>query len=182
MGKPYLVKIGLMGMIDRYDAPDYRSYARDEQVICRTPRGLEAGRILCELESGIDRVEPDQKGQLLRPTSSADQMILQRLQRHRDRAFEACNALLKQEQVGAVLVDVEHLFDGESIFFYFLGDVPEQVHAITAQLSEVYEQKVQFRKFTETLSKGCGPGCGTTASKCGANGCANCGLSGGCGS
>ena len=75
MGKPYLVKIGLMGMIGRYDAPDYRTYARDDQVICRTPRGLEAGRILCALEPGIDRVSPDHQGQLLRSTSPADGLI-----------------------------------------------------------------------------------------------------------
>ncbi|MCH2182342.1 MAG: PSP1 domain-containing protein [Mariniblastus sp.] len=181
MSKPYLVKIGLMGMIGRYDAPDYRHYDRDVQVICRTPRGLEVGRVLCELGMPSEVQETDQQGQLLRSTTAADQLILERLQRHRDRAFQACDDLLKQQQIDAVLVDVEHLFDGESIFFYFLGDVPEEVHSITAELGDTYEQKVRFRKFRDTLRDGCGPGCGTTASKCGTDSCGNCALSGGCG-
>lgn len=184
VGKPYLVKIGLMGVVGRYDSPDYRRYARDESVICRTQRGLEAGTVLCDLEVS-HTIEPETQGELLRSTSSDDQMILQRLQRHRDRAFDACDALLKKEQITATLMDVEHLFDGQSIFFYFLGEVPEKVHAITKQLSEVYEQKVKFRKFAEALAEGCGPGCGTTASKCGsseASGCSSCGMSGRCGS
>ena len=184
MGKPYLVKIGLMGDVGRYDSPDYRSYVRDDKVICRTQRGLESGTVLCDLEAH-DGNAPETQGELLRSISSDDQMILKRLQRHRDRAFEACNALLKKERISATLMDVEHLFDGQSIFFYFLGEVPERVHAITDQLSETYEQKVQFRKFAEALTEGCGPGCGTTASKCGSSGssgCASCGMSGRCGS
>ncbi len=168
-----------MGLVGRYDAPDYRDYRRDEQVICRTSRGLEAGLVLCGLDA--DDTSTEHQGELLRPTSAADRMILQRLQKHRDRAFKACDALLKKENVDAFLVDVEHLFDGQSIFFYFLGDVPEQAHDITSRLGKVYEQKVQFQKFTQTMADGCGPGCGTTASKCGSQGCANCGLSGSCG-
>ena len=32
---------------------------------------------------------------------------------------------------------------------------------LTAELAEAYEAKAQFRKFTETLTQGCGPDCGT---------------------
>ncbi|MEE2826333.1 MAG: PSP1 C-terminal domain-containing protein [Planctomycetota bacterium] len=181
MSKPYLVKIGLMGMIGRYDAPDYRQYERDAQVICRTPRGLEVGRVLCDLNAPGEARETEQQGQLLRSTTAADELLLERLQRHRDRAFQACENLLKERQIDAILVDVEHLFDGESIFFYFLGEVPAQVHDITARLGDLYEQKVKFRKFRDTLRDGCGPGCGTSQSGCSSQGCGQCSLSGGCG-
>ena len=43
----------------------------------------------------------------------------------------------------------------------------------TTRLAETYEAKVQFRKFTETLIEGCGPGCGTEEAK-GQGGCESC--------
>ena len=57
--------------------------------------------------------------------------------------------------------DVEHLFDGAGLFFYFLGEVPAEAEHFTQQLAEQYETTVEFRKFAETLAEGCGPGCGT---------------------
>ena len=74
-----------------------------------------------------------------------------------------------------MLVDVEHLFDGQGLFFYFLGTVPDEVESLTSQLAAAYETKVQFRKFTETLIEGCGPGCGTEEAK-GNGGCESCTL------
>ena len=53
------------------------------------------------------------------------------------------------------------------------GEVSPEIEACTAELAEAYETKVQFRKFTETLIEGCGPGCGTEAAK-GQGGCESC--------
>lgn len=180
MGAPHLVKIGVMGVVGQFDSVDHSIFARDCRVICRTARGLEVGEVVCSLESNNVNLEPD--GQILRLVGAEDKMIIERLDRHRDRAFEACQTLLAERKLPGVLVDVEHLFDGESVFFYFLGDVDERVESLTSELAEKYEQKVRFKKFAETLSKGCGPGCGTTASKCSTGGCGSCSLSGGCGS
>ena len=81
-----------------------------------------------------------------------------------------------------MLLDVEQLFDGQSIYFYFLGDVPPEVEALTAELAEVYEAKVKMRQFSQALVEGCGPGCGTEAAGQGACGtCTSCAVAGACG-
>ena len=187
MGRPHLVKIGLFAAIGRFESADFVTYARDEQVVCRTDRGLEIGQVLCPIKD--DSPESDapwssaleSNGELLRRVSGNDQLIVSRIERFRDRAFFACQKMLKDRGIDALLVDVEHLFDGQSLFFYFLGDVSEEVQQLTAELSETYERRVKFRRFTETLASGCGPGCGAEASKCGTGGCGNCGAAGGCG-
>ena len=69
-------------------------------------------------------------------------------------------------------MDVEHLFDGHTLVFYFLGDVPAEVEHVTGELAEVYEAKAQFRSFADTLTNGCGPGCGTESAE--GHGCTNC--------
>ncbi len=178
MGIPHLVKIGLLGQVGRFSTVDGREYRRGDDVVCRTDRGLEIGSVLCPLDQTGAPQNLD--GQMLRQVTPDDRLIMNRINRFRDRAFSACNQLLNERKLAAVLVDVEHLFDGQSLFFYFLGDVPEQVHNLTDELAAVYEKKVRFRKFTETLASGCGPDCGTGESKCSSGGCGSCAMSGTC--
>ena len=175
MGQSHLIKIGLMGVVGRFDAADFRVYQRDQRVICRTRRGLECGVVIC----GVD--QPATDGEVLRVTGSEDELILDRLEKFRDRAYNACNDLLIERGLPGTLVDVEHLFDGESVFFYFMGDVDARVEALTEELAATYDRKVKFKQFAQALAEGCGPECGTKDSGCGAGGCGSCALSGGCG-
>lgn len=177
-----------MGVVGNYDAADYRVYDRDSRVICRTARGLEWGSVICHVDEchlpddGHNIGQHAGHGDLLRAVTPDDELILSRLERFRDRAYNACIALLEERSVSATLVDVEHLFDGESLYFYYFGEVNQQVEAITAELAELYDRKVKFRKFAETLASGCGPTCGTSESGCASGGCGSCALAGGCGS
>ena len=178
----HLVRVGAMGQIGRFSAVDAVRYPRQSRVIVRTRRGLETGRVLSGPDDRADgRTFAD--GEILRGMTVEDDLLEARLEKHRQEAFEACAALLAEQSLPAVLVDVEHLFDGEGLFFYFLGNVPPAIEAITGRLAETYESKVQFRKFTETLIEGCGPGCGTEAAKGqgGCESCVSCAVAGACG-
>jgi cell fate regulator YaaT (PSP1 superfamily) len=175
----HLVKTGVMGLVGRYRSVDHTSYPRNHRVICRTDRGLEYGEVICEVDAGS--ADQAKVGELLRAVSDNDEMILERLQRHRDRAFEACRQLIAERSLNSVLVDVEHLFDGQSLFFYFLGDVDPELESLTEELAEAYEAKVQFKKFAESLVNGCGPDCGSKEGGCSSGGCGSCKLSGSCG-
>jgi hypothetical protein len=112
-----------------------------------------------------------------------DELLHARLEKHRQEAYQACTALLADGDLRVLLVDVEHLFDGQGLFFYFLGDVTQELESLTERLAAAYETKVQFRKFTETLVEGCGPGCGTDEVKGrgGCDSCTSCAVSGACG-
>jgi len=172
----HLVQVGLLGTIGKFASADRSLFTRDTEVVCRTARGLEVGKVICEVDQQSEESEFD--GELLRRVAREDRKIVQRLERFRDRAFSACRKLLVERELQATLVDVEHLFDGQSIWFYFLGEVSPEVESLTEELAEVYESKVKFRKFAETLANGCGPDCGTGVS-CGS--CSGCAV-GGCGS
>jgi hypothetical protein len=157
--------VGLLGQVGRFSPADAVEYRRGMRVVCRTARGLEAAEVLAEAEptAGCDH-----DGLILRRVTVEDDLLLERLARYRDEAFESCSRLLAKRGVPAVLMDVEHLLDGAAIYFYFLGDPPAEAEALTAELAEAYESKVQFRRFAETLTEGCGPGCGTEDAE---NGC-----------
>jgi cell fate regulator YaaT (PSP1 superfamily) len=171
-----------MGQVGRFAAVDAVRYPRHSRVIVRTRRGLEIGEVLSPPRSGASGID-EADGDVLRGMTVEDELLVARLEKHRQAAYEACAALLVEHNLPAVLVDVEHLFDGQGLFFYFLGSVPDEVESLTSQLAEAYETKVQFRKFTETLIQGCGPGCGTEEVKGrgGCETCTSCAVAGACG-
>lgn len=161
-----------MGQVGRFSAVEAVLFPRRSRVIVRTRRGLEIGEVLSSPEEGDDAAT-FADGAILRGMTLEDDLLQSRLEKHRQQAYQACVELLDAQGISTVLVDVEHLFDGQGLFFYFLGEAPANLESLTAQLAETYEAKVQFRKFTETLIEGCGPGCGTDEAK-GQGGCESC--------
>jgi cell fate regulator YaaT (PSP1 superfamily) len=171
-----------MGQVGRFAAVDAVRYPRHSRVIVRTRRGLEIGQVLTPPDDGYEERQFED-GEILRGMTVQDELLSARLEKNRRAAYDACAALLTENRVPAVLVDVEHLFDGQGLFFYFLGNVNSELEAHTERLAAAYETKVQFRKFTETLIEGCGPGCGTEEVKGrgGCEACTSCAVAGACG-
>jgi cell fate regulator YaaT (PSP1 superfamily) len=174
-----------MGHVGRFQAVDGVCYPRQSRVICRTERGLELGDVL----QSSDQTEGKSDGELLRGVTVEDDLLLDRIDRRKEEAYVACTQLLAEHDQAAVLMDVEHLFDGQSLYFYFLGEVSPAVERLTEELAETYETKVQFRQFTDALTTGCGPDCGTedaTGGGCGSRngeggGCSSCSVASACG-
>jgi cell fate regulator YaaT (PSP1 superfamily) len=183
MSRYHLVRVGAMGQIGRFAAVDAVRYPRRSRVILRTKRGLEIGDVLSPPDDRDDgRTFAD--GELIRGVTVQDELLQARLEKNRQQAYTACTTMLADSGLPAVLVDVEHLFDGQGLFFYFLGEVGPELEGYTQRLAEAYEAKVQFRKFTETLIDGCGPGCGTEEAKGqgGCDSCTSCAVASACGS
>jgi cell fate regulator YaaT (PSP1 superfamily) len=178
MAAIYYVRLGVLGQIGRFVSDVCETVARGRRVVCRTSRGLEVGEVLgVQTRQGG---ESKADGHLLRSMAPEDELLLERLERNRERAFSACADRLQQRGLRATLVDVEHLFDGRSLYFYFLGEVTPEVEALTTELADVYAARAEFRRFSDTLTEGCGPGCGTQwAPGCGSD-CSNCSLANAC--
>jgi cell fate regulator YaaT (PSP1 superfamily) len=157
-----------MGNVGRFRSSS--PYARGARTVCRTARGLELGEVMGPVDSG----EAD--GDVIRRMTQEDQLLEARLRHNADDAFAACQQLLDELACPPALLDVELMFDGQGLFFYFLGDVPAQVDAMTADLALAYEAHAQIARFTETLESGCGPECGTEEASggCGSGNCSSC--------
>lgn len=163
-GRQHLVRVGALGSVGRFTSVDAVRYPRAARVVVRTGRGLELGEVLAAPD-GPDDGEAD--GSILRGVTVEDQLLAARLEKNRQAAYEACAARLAETGAAAVLMDVEHLFDGHTLLFYFLGPWTSEIEALTAELAELYESQAQIRGFAEAVEHGCGPGCGTeTAAGC----------------
>jgi cell fate regulator YaaT (PSP1 superfamily) len=181
MLKQYLIRVGVMGRVGRFESADASRFARGADVVVRTQRGLELGKVLAIDATATHFVAAD--GTVLRRMTVEDRLLAQRLERDRHEAYNACAARLAQRGDPATLIDVEHLFDGQSLYFYFLGEVSPATEFLTAELAELYSAAVKFDQFTETLVHGCGPHCGTEEAEgagCGSS-CISCAVASACG-
>jgi cell fate regulator YaaT (PSP1 superfamily) len=180
MSLAHLVRIGVMGHVGRFTAVDATHYPRAARVVVRTARGLELGEVLAREKDQDPPASVD--GPILRGMTVEDQLLETRLNARKQEALDACIAQLAERKIGATLIDVEHLFDGRTLWFHFLGEVTPQIEQLTAELAELYEAKVKFRQFTDAVTIGCGPNCGTEAAEGGCSACTTCAVAGACGS
>lgn len=193
---PHLVRLGPFGHVGRFLPVEAAQYPRGSRVVCRTRRGLEVGQVLAADEppsrpysSTAPRSSSGSAadGELLRKVTVEDDLLLARIERRKHEAFEVCNKLLAERGIAAALMDVEHLFDGQSLYFYFLGSPPAEAELLTAELAAAYDSAVEFQKFTDAVELGCGPQCGTEeATGCGTDGghagggCSSCSIAAAC--
>ncbi len=179
MAQLHLVRWGALGQVGRFTSVDATLYPRGTDVVCRTSRGLEIGQVLNHARPQASLAA---EGRLLRAMTDADRMLAERLHRHRHQALDACQRLLDDRGLNATLMDVEHLFDGQSLYFYFLGETPRELESLTSELASAYDAKVQFQQFARSLSEGCGPDCGSEEAAgqgCG-SGCQSCAVMDAC--
>lgn len=173
MWRHHLVRVGALGHVGRFTSVDAVGYPRGRRVVLRTARGLEVGEVLGPADAGVAPGQSD--GSILRAMTVEDQLLEARLDKNRQAAFDACSERIRSAGLSATLIDVEHLFDGRSLFFYFLGPVPPELESLAAELAEVYDAAAEFGRFADTLATGCGPGCGTD--EAGGGGCTSCATS-----
>lgn len=167
-----------MGRVGRFRSAEGVRHRRGARVVVRTERGLEVGEVLAD-----DGAFGEADGELLRRMTAQDALLAERLLRNRDRAYDACVRLLAERGASATLLDVEHLFDGRGLYFYFLGEIDETAEAISAELAAAYDAEARFGEFAEAVEEGCGPGCGTedAVNGCGSSGgCSTCAVASAC--
>ena len=84
-----------MGYVGRFAAALPLPVSRGSRVICRTERGLEVAELLGDVEK-VSSGEVD--GTVLRIVTPSDDLLLARIEKHRDDAYRACALLLKEQE------------------------------------------------------------------------------------
>ncbi|MCU0718900.1 MAG: hypothetical protein MUC83_04295 [Pirellula sp.] len=175
----YLVKCGVNGNVYQLEGVA-KGLCRAMEVIVRTDRGLELGTILSS--AGKLGCKDLFAAKYVRRCQPEDRLLWGQLVTLSQDSAQACQRFLEDRGSPDVLIEVEPLLDGKTIFFHFLGEISASTEAYVEQLAEVYRNEIASSKFANQLEIGCGPGCGTAAkSSCGTgSGCSTCAVSGGC--
>lgn len=176
----YLVNYGRSGFLGRFVNASGVDFQRDERVVVRSSRGIEAGIVLGEASARFAHLVGVAGGEILRRFDSEDAARDDdNSQRARDLASETQQ---EADNLGLPLavLDVEIVLDGQQVIVQLLPFVDCDLSPLREWIARQHNILVSFfdvRTPVQAESGGCGkPGCGSSGGSCG-----DCG-SGGCSS
>jgi cell fate regulator YaaT (PSP1 superfamily) len=122
-------------------------YARGDQVIARTHRGLESGEVLCEAtDAAVGQLIDPKQGQILRRVSGDDVRDLRKMFEQERREYEVCQREIEQLSLDMRLVDVEHLYGGERVIVYYLAEGRIDFRDLVKALANEFQTRIEMRQ------------------------------------
>jgi cell fate regulator YaaT (PSP1 superfamily) len=147
MASKYIVRHGAMRFLGEFEPADDRDYARGEEVVARTERGLEIGEVLWEATpQALELLTEPTRGQIVRPLTAEDRVQLDRVRDNEQQEMDTCCRLILERQLPMELVDVEHLFGGERLVFYFLAEKRVDFRELVKDLAREYRTRIEMRQ------------------------------------
>jgi cell fate regulator YaaT (PSP1 superfamily) len=86
------------------------------------------------------------RGRLVRRLSDKDRAERDKLRERERLEMETCGRFVAQRRLQMELVDVEHLFGGERIVFYFLAEKRVDFRELVKDLAREYQTRIEMRQ------------------------------------
>ncbi len=148
MSSRYIIRYGSTRIVAEFTVHDGKLHPRSAQVVVRSERGMEWGEILCPSSENARKTmgSRDSRGRVIRKASDDDFRHLDDVRRRERVEFEGCNELIKEHKLQMQLVDVEHLFGGERIIFYYLAEQRVDFRELVKALAQRYKTRIEMRQ------------------------------------
>ncbi len=147
MATKYIARHGRMRLLGEYEPAGETAFDRGQAVILRTERGQEIGDILAESSPrALELITEPTHGLVLRVLSDDDRLEGDRLGQCEQREFDKCKEFVAARKLQMELVDVEHLFGGERIIFYFLAEKRVDFRDLVKDLAREYRTRIEMRQ------------------------------------
>lgn len=143
-----IVRHGVMRLLGEFEpSPPEMSYARGQEVVVHTERGLEIGEVLCEAtKQAVGYLAEPTRGQIVRALTNDDLAELDRVREKEEGEFHRCKEFINERRLQMDLIDVEHLFGGERIIFYFLAEKRVDFRELVKDLAREYRTRIEMRQ------------------------------------
>lgn len=143
----YIVRHGVMRNLGIFSSRGNDSFARGQQVIARTHRGLESGEVLCDATDEASRQLKDPKhGQIIRRQSDDDVRELRKLFEQERREYAVCQKRIEELALDMRLADVEHLYGGERVVIYYLAEGRVDFRELVKVLAGEFQTRIEMRQ------------------------------------
>jgi cell fate regulator YaaT (PSP1 superfamily) len=143
----FIVRHGAMRFLGEYEVPAGISINRGLQVIIRTERGLEVGDVLCpSTPQALQLLSEPTKGQIVRLLTAEDLKRVDWLRQNRRKQYDTASGHIRALSLPMQLVDVEHLFGGERIVFYFLADKRVDFRELVKVMAREFQTRIELRQ------------------------------------
>jgi len=148
MEAKYVVRYGATRNIGEFSSKGRDNYPRNCQVIVRSDRGVEVGEVL---SPAGDRTREylgstESKGHILREATEQDRQKIDEMRLAERDEFLGCKEMIAQYKLQMQLVDVEHLFGGERLLFYYLSESRVDFRELVKALAGKYRVRIEMRQ------------------------------------
>ncbi len=163
--KHMLVRYGRMNMLGFFEHRENKISKTDSRVVIKTSRGLELGYLVGQLtayrggqfklseeqiqeyfeDSDIDFV-PTRAGKFVRYATPEDISEERHLRKIAKEEMECCRRFVKEMELPMKIVDVEHVFGGERIIFYFMSDGRVDFRELVKRVAHEYQTRIEMRQ------------------------------------
>jgi len=163
--KHMLVRYGRMDILGWFEHNEANILKVPRRAVIKTDRGLELGSLVGQLSSykaGLFRWSPDQveqyfvnsqveclwgpPGKFVRYTTAEDLSEERHLEKIAKEEMQSCIGFVKELALPMKIVDVEHLFGGERIVFYFMADGRVDFRQLVKKLAQEYQTRIEMRQ------------------------------------
>jgi cell fate regulator YaaT (PSP1 superfamily) len=143
----YLVRHGAMRFLGVYTAPPNAAIRRGDVVILKTERGIESGDVLCPAtKEAVSAIPDPTRGEIVRLASTADKERLAKIAADRDRMLDAAGKLVQEHRLAMQFVEVEHLFGGERLVFYFMSEHRVDFRELVRGMAREFQTRIELRQ------------------------------------
>ena len=143
----YLVRHGAMRFLGVYSVPPNVAVRRGDVAILKTERGLEAGHILCPATPQAVSAIPDPtRGEILRVATPTDLAKLEQIESVKRQELDAAEKLVREFRLAMQFVDVEHLFGGERLVFYFMSEHRVDFRDLVRGMAREFHMRIELRQ------------------------------------
>jgi len=143
----YIVRHGAMRILGEFAALAGAAFARGDRVIVRTDRGQELGDVLCPATpEAVSHLPDPSHGDILRHLTDDDRRREAQIREKGRGQFETAGRLVAEHKLAMQLVDVEPLFGGERIVFYFLAEKRVDFRELVKDLARELQTRIELRQ------------------------------------
>lgn len=143
-----VVRYGSMRHLGEFTTKPRTPVRRGDSVIVRTDRGVEWGTVLSQSSERTRQWLQDNKrvGRVLRLASDEDHRSRDDVaQRERD-FFQNAEQMIEARRMQMKLVDVEQIFGGERIVFYYLAEKRVDFRELVRELAREFNARIEMRQ------------------------------------
>jgi cell fate regulator YaaT (PSP1 superfamily) len=143
----FVVRYGQMRHIGEYECLEGQTHPRGQRVIVRSDRGTEIGEVLClATERTASFLENPFRGQIIRVATPDDFTVEGRLGDRVQKGLAACREFSAKRRLQMDLVDVEAIFGGERMVFYYVSEKRVDFRELVKDLARALQTRIEMRQ------------------------------------
>lgn len=145
----YVVRYGTMRLLGDFEARRGVTFARNDEVVVRSERGIEWGTVLSTATNETAAYLGKNQaagGRILRPVSTEDRRSRQENSDREKKFFVAAADMIRSRSMQMQLIDVEQVFGGERVIFYYLSESRVDFRELVKAMAREFNTRIEMRQ------------------------------------